>query len=92
MDDELSIAEAAQIIGLSISRVRAIAKTGELRAHRVGNVWIVKRRDVVRFVAPWSKRGRKPGVRLADRNATTNAFSGASPPREVWPIAPRVKL
>ena len=38
---ELSIAQAAEVLGLNESRVRALAARGDLRARKIGSRWLV---------------------------------------------------
>lgn len=62
MDDDMTIAEAARIIGLSISQTRALAKSGELHARKIGRDWVVRQQDAERVASrPRPKRGPKPG-------------------------------
>jgi excisionase family DNA binding protein len=44
--DDISVAEAAEILGVSARRVRALLESGQLRGRRVGGRWLLSVRDV----------------------------------------------
>ncbi|WP_217921774.1 helix-turn-helix domain-containing protein [Miltoncostaea oceani] len=58
---DASVAEAAEALGISPRRVRALAEAGELPARRVGRAWVI---DLDRRQPP-----RPPGRRLSARSA-----------------------
>jgi excisionase family DNA binding protein len=65
MTDPISIAEAASLLGLSATRVRAMVSRGQLPAVKVGGRWLVERR-----VVEQRRRGAAPrGRRFTPRNA-----------------------
>jgi excisionase family DNA binding protein len=65
MTDPISIAEAASLLGLSATRVRAMAAHGQLAALKVGGRWLVERGAVEQ-----RRRGEAPrGRRFTPRNA-----------------------
>jgi excisionase family DNA binding protein len=50
-NDRLSCAEAASLLGISDSRVRALIREDRIKAHRVGKrSWVIRERDVRAFV------------------------------------------
>lgn len=53
----LTVAEAAQLLGVTDSRVRQLLISGELPGEKFGSTWAIKKADVTRF----SKIERKPG-------------------------------
>lgn len=57
----LSVSEAAERLGLDVSRVRALAHAGEIDAQRVGSRWIIDEGEVARFAAAREhRRGGRP--------------------------------
>jgi excisionase family DNA binding protein len=58
---DVGVAEAAEVLGLSARRVRALAEAGEIPARRVGRTWVL---DLDRRQPP-----RPPGRRLSARSA-----------------------
>jgi excisionase family DNA binding protein len=62
-DRLLSLSEAAQLSGVSASRLRRLAAAGTLRAQKVGAYWVVSETALREFMA--LKRPR--GVRSAAR-------------------------
>ena len=56
----MTIPEAAERLGLSVSIVRRYCSTGKLPAHKVGRDWTVRQQDLERFAASPRRRGRKP--------------------------------
>jgi excisionase family DNA binding protein len=61
----LSVAEAAQRLGISTARVRALAQAGLLDAARVGQRWIVAPESVDRRLAAGVDQGRPLDARTA---------------------------
>lgn len=51
----LSTAEAARILGVNESRVRALIKAGRITAQKVGGAWVIQERALERV------KVRKPG-------------------------------
>lgn len=45
-----SVAEAADIAGVSPAYIRVMAASGRIRGERIGRSWVVLRDDVARFV------------------------------------------
>ncbi len=79
MTDPISIAEAASLLGLSATRVRAMAAHGQLAALKVGGRWLVERGAVEQ-----RRRGEAPrGRRFTPRNAWALLLlaSGADVPK-----------
>ena len=58
---DVSVEEAAALLGVSPRRVRALASSGEIAARRVGRMWVV---DIDPRVPP-----RSPGRRFSARSA-----------------------
>lgn len=56
--DEISVAEAAGIIGVSPMMVRKYVVAGKLAARMVSDVWLIDRQEAERFKRP--NRGRPP--------------------------------
>jgi excisionase family DNA binding protein len=57
--DLISVPEAAQMLGLSDRRIRALAAAGSLTATRVGpRMWVLERAEVERFGRLDRPRGR----------------------------------
>ena len=60
--DTMSLADASQVLGIDVSRLRRLAARGILPATKVGRDWITTRRDVEQFAAlerrPGWPRGR----------------------------------
>jgi len=50
-DDAITLAQASQILGIDVSRLRRLAARGVLRARKIGRDWITTRRDVEEFAA-----------------------------------------
>lgn len=61
-EDAMTLAEASQMLGIDVSRLRRLAARGVLRARKIGRDWITTRRDVEEFAAierrPGWPRGR----------------------------------
>lgn len=62
---EISVAEASQRLGLSISTVRRLAGSGEVSARKVAGSWLVADSDVASF----AHRRREPGRPVSARSA-----------------------
>ena len=45
----LSAAEAAEIMKLTVGRIRQVLQSGELRGKRISGVWVIDRRDLEQF-------------------------------------------
>jgi excisionase family DNA binding protein len=56
--NDITVGEAATIVGLSIARVRALVASKDLRARKIGRDWIIRRKDAEAFA---SKERRGPG-------------------------------
>jgi len=85
MNDPVSIRQAAQTLGLSPGRVRAIAARGQLSAAKLGDRWFVERAAVERR---W-RDGAHEGRRFSPRNAW--ALLLLSSDEEVREIDPSVR-
>ncbi len=61
-DDAITLAQAAELLGIDVSRLRRLAARGVLRARKIGRDWVTTRRDVDEFAAierpPGWPRGR----------------------------------
>jgi hypothetical protein len=63
LDDIISLADAAQDLGIDPSGLRAQAAAGRLQARLVGKTWITTRQEVERYRRDRLGRvGRPPGV------------------------------
>jgi hypothetical protein len=85
MRELVSVADAAQELGLDPSRVRSLIASGSLSAEKVAGRWLVQWDSVV-------ARGREPhppGRPMASRNAWALllAASGEPVPDEIEPVA-----
>lgn len=54
----ISVEQAAAIVGVSARRVRGFCESGRLRAERVGKAWIIREQDARAFAAMPRKVGR----------------------------------
>lgn len=72
MAEQISISEAARLLGIHPGRVRRHAQTGRLPAQKIGNSWVVNRSDLLRAGA--ARRGRPLSARSAW--AIVRALSG----------------
>lgn len=72
MAEQVSISEAARLLGMHPGRVRRHAQTGRLPAQKIGSFWVVNRSDLPRAVA--ARRGRPLSARSAW--ALVRALSG----------------
>jgi excisionase family DNA binding protein len=61
MAEQISISEAARLLGMHPGRVRRDAQTGRLPAQKIGNSWVVNRSDLPRVGA--AARGRPLSAR-----------------------------
>lgn len=59
----LSVPEAAKRLGLSTAMLRRYCAQGKLPAHKVGQGWVIRRRDVERFAAAPRRSGRPAKTR-----------------------------
>ena len=61
-DDAMTLAQASELLGIDVSRLRRLAARGALRARKIGRDWITTRRDVEEFASiarpPGWPRGR----------------------------------
>lgn len=62
MDEErlISITEASTLSGLSVSQLRLLAKTGKLRAMKVGKTWVTTPVAVAEYLANTELRRKDP--------------------------------
>ena len=56
----ITLKEAAQICGLSVSHLRLLARTGRLQARRIGRDWVTTTEAVQRYMANEHLRSRNP--------------------------------
>jgi excisionase family DNA binding protein len=57
--DAISLTDAAELIGVTTSRVRQMARNGEIRAEKLGpRSWVVSRVDAERLKNSPAKVGR----------------------------------
>lgn len=54
----MTVPEAAERLGLSVSMVRRYCSSGKLPAQKMGRDWTMRQRDVERFVEQERRRGR----------------------------------
>jgi excisionase family DNA binding protein len=61
----ISLAEAAAQFGISHSHLKLLARTGKLRATKIGNSWVTTPEAVAAYVKDESlrRRGRRPNPR-----------------------------
>lgn len=59
----ISLAEAADICGLSAAHLRRLAERGTLRAQKIGRNWVTTEEAVREYLS----RGIRPGPRPRDR-------------------------
>ena len=60
MDDFITTARAAEIIGCVDSRVRQLLRKGQLAGKRIGRDWFVSRADAERYRDADRRPGPKP--------------------------------
>ncbi len=56
----VTVGKAAEMIGVSPRRVRALIQAGRIRAIRLGRCWYMRREDVLAFMAKPRKVGHPP--------------------------------
>ena len=54
----LSVQEAAELLGVSGARVRALLKNGQLEGKKIGNTWAIAESSVVKRASAGSRPGR----------------------------------
>ena len=62
-DDLLSLREVAEISGLSTSHLRLLARTGRLRARKMGRDWFTTEAAVDAYLADERLRAKDPHKR-----------------------------
>ncbi len=60
VEEELSVTQAAEVMGVSRSAVQQLVMRGRLPARRIGHVWIIRRADLDAYIEEHAKR-RRPG-------------------------------
>jgi excisionase family DNA binding protein len=85
MVDPVSISDAAQVLGLSPARVRAMAVHGQLPAAKIGDRWLVERAAVEKR----RREGSQEGRRFSPQNAW--AMLSLASDEEVKDIDPSVR-
>jgi excisionase family DNA binding protein len=58
MDELVTVKQAAELLGLSYSRVRVLIESGRLKAERLADMWVLRREDVETFKALPRRVGR----------------------------------
>ena len=66
LKEYVTVTEAAESRGLTRQAILAVIKRGTLPATRVGNQWLIHRKDLAVFKA--NPGGRPPGVRRTQRS------------------------
>jgi len=56
-EDFISLAEAAEVYGLSMDYLRTIARSGRLAARKIGRNWVTTRADVENYINTRTKKG-----------------------------------
>lgn len=59
----ISLAEAAELFGLSHSHLRKLAREGKIRAQQVGHYWVTTEEAVREYLAQDRRPGPKPTKR-----------------------------
>jgi excisionase family DNA binding protein len=59
-DDLLSLREAAARTGISASHLRLLARTGRVKATRVGSYWVTTEAAVLAYLADEALRKKDP--------------------------------
>lgn len=72
MAEQVSVSEAARLLGMHPGRVRRAAQAGRFPAQKIGNSWVISRSDLPRVEA--ARRGRPLSARSAW--ALVRALSG----------------
>mgnify|MGYP000918293849 CR=1 FL=1 len=68
-DDDLTIQQAAQELGVTTEAVFYLVKRGRLPAHRFGRQWAIRRADLETFRVDWERRQRPGPAPEAKRRA-----------------------
>ena len=53
----ITLKEAAEYCGLSYAYLRQIARSGRLKARKIGNVWVTTQADVDEYIRTRTKTG-----------------------------------
>jgi len=64
-DELLTTSAAAREYGYNAEYLRRLAKSGELPATKLGRDWVIKRSDLLAYIAKVQKRGAREGRKLA---------------------------
>ena len=63
-EDLMTAVDVAAVLGVNTSRVRQLARAGQLKGERVGRDWLFRRADVEEYERPRPRGcGRPPGGR-----------------------------
>ncbi len=81
---DISIKEAAELLGKSQRTVRHMAQTGRIPARRIGSRWLIKRADVDAI-----KAGKKPPSETQASEPTAEAEAAPKPAEHAAPRAPQ---
>src|SRR3972149_10600262 len=71
----LTVRQAAELLGNTVQHVRLLARTGQLKASKVGRDWIMDRDAVMDLK---TKRGTTPHIVLHKRDRRPEAFVNES--------------
>ena len=63
----LTLAEAAEELGLSYRSTHGWVQRGELRAERTGGTWLISRADLADFKERWSQNPHAQGGVISGR-------------------------
>lgn len=84
----LSVAESAEQLGVSGSRVRALIRDGRLSAVKNGREWVLREEDVLQRLMEHPRAGRPSGARAAAAKQGDSPRTGKrSTPAPRVPIA-----
>ncbi len=60
-DDLLTTSAAAKEYGYNAEYLRRLANSGDLPAEKLGRDWVIKRSDLLAYIAKVQKKGTKRG-------------------------------
>ena len=56
-DELITLLQAAEIYGLSVSYLRELAQRGRMQAKKIGNLWLTTPKDVESYIKSREVRG-----------------------------------
>ena len=59
--DWLTTAEAAQLVGYHVERIRELVRDGKIQGRKFGPVWAVNRQSLLDYIREIGHQGRKRG-------------------------------